>query len=555
MSIIDRPAVNSAAPVDLAPRPTKPGRVVPRIPVAPTVPARASRDDVSAPRTPSVTTAPIPAPRGESVVPRTVVTPVTTKTLERRQRWERQYRLRLALTDTAVVLGATGVAAWVQIATIAQVDVADAPWQYTRVFLLTATIWILLLALFQTRSTKIFGQGMTEYRRVLHATGLAFGILAIAFVVMQSQGIRTQILIALPLGIIGLLAGRLAWRRWLQRKRAVGAFASRTLVAGNRHDVEYVISTLRASGQSAYHVIGVTIDGCSDDAVTLDGTTYSACGTMHSVAQSAVQLGADAVILATTPESDRSYIKTLTWQLEGTAAELVLSSPLVDVAGPRMSLKPMEGLPLIQVAIPTFEGGRHLIKRVIDIAFSSLALLVVLVALPFIALAIKLDDGGPVFFRQRRVGRDGREFFMLKFRSMRVDAEKQLAALQAQNESGGPLFKMKSDPRITRVGAFLRKYSIDEFPQFWNVFVGDMSLVGPRPPLPAETHKYGGTVYRRLYINPGITGPWQTSGRSNLSWEESVRLDLRYVENWSVLGDFVLLWRTIGSVLKAEGAY
>jgi exopolysaccharide biosynthesis polyprenyl glycosylphosphotransferase len=278
-------------------------------------------------------------------------------------------------------------------------------------------------------------------------------------------------------------------------------------------------------------------------------------GTADTAAKVAARLNADAVIVASTPQDDSDYLRRLSWELEGTASELVLSSPLGDVAGPRMTLKPVEGLPLIQVEIPTFEGGRYVIKRAMDMVLSAMALVVVGLITPFVALAIKMDDGGPVFFRQERVGRDGQTFRMVKFRSMRVDAEAVKTELAAQNEVSGPMFKMKRDPRITRVGAILRKYSIDELPQFWNVLIGDMSIVGPRPPLPSEVTTYDGRIYRRLYIKPGITGLWQISGRSDLQWDETVRLDLRYVENWSVIGDLVILWRTVGTVLQARGAY
>lgn len=498
---------------------------------------------------------PVATPAIAAPTTRAIASPVTTAALERRQRWERQYRMRLFWTDFAIVLVSAGLAGWIQIETIAQVDLVDAPWQYGRVFLMTVAIWLLLLALFQTRSSRVMGQGMTEYKRVLHATGLAFGILAIGFVLMQSQGIRSQLLIALPVGTVGLVLGRWMWRRWLQRQRVAGLYVSRAMVVGNRHDVEYVLSSLQSDGRMAYHVVGLTLDTGEDSEIVVGGEHYRAHGDLQSIASQATALGADAVILASTPDEDRGFIKRLSWQLEGTAAELVLSSPLVDVAGPRMSLRPMEGLPLIQVEIPTFEGGRHLTKRAFDVVFSFFALVAISPVALAIAIAIKVDTGGPVFFRQRRVGRDGVEFFMLKFRSMRVDAEHQLEMLKKQNEGSGPLFKLKSDPRVTRVGAILRKYSLDELPQFWNVLVGDMSIVGPRPPLLAETKEYGTSTYRRLYIKPGITGPWQVGGRSHLSWEESVRLDLRYVENWSVVGDFGLVWRTVGSVLKAEGAY
>jgi lipopolysaccharide/colanic/teichoic acid biosynthesis glycosyltransferase len=172
-----------------------------------------------------------------------------------------------------------------------------------------------------------------------------------------------------------------------------------------------------------------------------------------------------------------------------------------------------------------------------------------------VAVAIKLDDHGPVLFRQERVGRGGERFRMLKFRSMVPTAEQDLAALTAKNEAAGLLFKIKDDPRITRVGRVLRKYSLDELPQFWNIFIGQMSLVGPRPPLQSEVEAYADHVRRRLYIKPGLTGMWQVSGRSDLSWEESVRLDLYYVENWSLTGDIIILWRTVRTVLHPVGAY
>ena len=494
------------------------------------------------PHTPAAT-----APRHAAIAP------TAGASLENRQRWERAYRLRLRVTDTVVVLASTTLAAWVQIDAIAGVYLPDAPWQYGRVYILTTAIWLIMLALFQTRAMGIIGEA-AEYKRVLHATGLAFGIVAIAFVLIQSQGIRTQLLIALPVGVTGLLVGRWVWRRWLQRQRVAGHFVSRALVVGNRYDVDYVISSLEADGLHAYHVVGVILDDNAGD-LTVGERSYTSIGSMDDVAAQATALGADSVILASLPENDRGYVKRLTWQLEGTAAELSLSSPLVDVAGPRMSLRPVEGLPLIQVQIPTFDGGRHLLKRGFDIVVASIALIFVGLAAPFIALAIKIDSRGPVFFQQPRVGRDGNSFAMFKFRSMRVDAEDVLHELQAQNEGSGPLFKMKRDPRVTRVGAFIRKFSIDELPQFWNVLIGDMSIVGPRPPLPRETDHYITETYRRLYIRPGITGPWQVSGRSHLSWEESVRLDLRYVENWSVTGDMLLVCKTVGTVLRPHGAY
>jgi exopolysaccharide biosynthesis polyprenyl glycosylphosphotransferase len=261
------------------------------------------------------------------------------------------------------------------------------------------------------------------------------------------------------------------------------------------------------------------------------------------------------VIVASQPNVEGNFIHTLAWQLEGTATELILASRLADVAGPRIHFRPVDGLPLIHVEIPAFEGGKHVLKRVFDAIVSATGIAIVLPLCAVIACLIAWDSPGPVFFRQERVGRDGRTFTMLKFRSMCETATEDLAGLLDRNEGSGVLFKMKNDPRVTRVGRTLRKYSLDELPQLWNILRGDMSLVGPRPPLPSEVDEYEEHVGRRLYIKPGLTGMWQVNGRSDLSWQESVRLDLYYVENWSLIGDLVILWRTLKVLTHPVGAY
>jgi exopolysaccharide biosynthesis polyprenyl glycosylphosphotransferase len=481
------------------------------------------------------------------------VAPRLQPALERRRLQERRYRRRLHWTDTGLVLLATGVAAVVDSA-FDPVHSLDS-WTLLRVPVLTAFVWIALLALFSTRATAILGSGSTEYKRVAHATGLAFGIVAMLFVVFQWPGVRMQLLVALPLGLLAILAGRWSWRRWLIRQREYGTYTARTIVTGTRDDVEYVIRQLQQDAHHAYTIVGAaTVDGGADD-IIVDGRAYPVVGNTTTVAARTRQLNADSVVVASHVHDDPDFIKRLSWELEGTASELILSSRLTDVAGPRISLRPVDGLPLIHVKIPQFEGGRHLLKRTMDVIFSALALIpIAIVGLP-IALLIWLDDRGPVFFRQTRVGRDGTEFKILKFRTMRTSAEAELAALMADNEGAGPLFKMKRDPRITRIGGILRKFSLDELPQFVNVLRGDMSVVGPRPPLPAEVDEYDGSVGRRLYIKPGITGLWQVSGRSDLSWDESVRLDLRYVENWSVMNDLMIMWRTARVMVDPKGAY
>lgn len=493
-----------------------------------------------------------PASSGEL---RTMVTPRPQPSLENRKLWERRYTRRIRVTDSVLILTTVALATLGEVLLGSATAAALDPWHLARVPVLTAFVWTAMLALFRTRDPRIVGVGPTEYKRLAHASGFAFGVLAIAFVVFQWQGLRVQLMVALPIGLLLLLIGRWRWRRWLRGQRRFGHYASRTIVVGTRVDVEYVLRRIERDGGQGFIVVGAAIDELPRGTLVVDGRSYALLGNLNSVPAVAREFGADTIIVASTPTDEPDYIKRLSWQLEGTAADLILSSRLADVAGPRISLRPIDGLPLISVKIPSFEGGQHLAKRGMDILLSSIALLAISVTVPFIAIAIKLDSRGPIFFRQVRIGRDGQKFGMLKFRSMRVDAEAQLAALVAENEGAGPLFKLKSDPRVTRVGRILRKYSLDELPQFWNVLVGDMSIVGPRPPLPSEVTAYDGTVYRRLYINPGITGLWQVSGRSDLSWEESIKLDLRYVENWSLTSDLMIMWRTAQVMIAPRGAY
>lgn len=493
---------------------------------------------------------PVAAPRATRVSTDTMVTPRVSATLERRQQWERRYRMRLRISDAGVIVAVTVMTALIQLVAVGTpLDVV------VRGAALLVVTWYLLLDALNTRSAAILGTGAAEYRRVAHASGLAFGVLAIAGILLEWDGLRPLLVIALPAGMLGLLVVRWSWRRWLQHRRLAGQYVSRTLVVGASEDVEYVISTLQDNGENGYHVVGATLLDRNAGELAFGENVYPVVGNVNTVAAAASQLGADTIIVASRPDGDPDFVKQLSWQLEGTAAELVLSSRLADVAGPRISLRQVDGLPLIQVKIPTYEGGVHLLKRALDVAVSALALVPIALITPVLALLIKLDSPGPVFFFQERVGRDGRTFRMVKFRSMKTDAEQQLETLKAQNEGAGLLFKMKDDPRVTRVGRILRKLSLDELPQFWNVLVGDMSVVGPRPPLPSEVTAYDGTVFRRLYIKPGITGLWQVSGRSDLSWDESVRLDLRYVENWSVIDDLQIMWRTAKVMIQPKGAY
>ncbi|HEX6872569.1 MAG TPA: sugar transferase, partial [Micromonosporaceae bacterium] len=248
-------------------------------------------------------------------------------------------------------------------------------------------------------------------------------------------------------------------------------------------------------------------------------------------------------------------LRRLGWQMEGTGIDLVLAPALTDVAGPRIHTRPVAGLPLIHVESPEFSGVRKAVKGLVDRSLALLALILLSPVFLVVAIAIRLDSRGPVFFRQTRVGLGGQEFGVFKFRSMVVDADNMLDELSQYNETDGLMFKMRRDPRVTRVGAFLRKWSLDELPQLLNVVSGEMSLIGPRPPLPSEVAWYDQDVARRLLVKPGMTGLWQVSGRSDLSWEDGIRLDLYYVENWSLATDLTILWKTVGAVVRRRGAY
>lgn len=469
--------------------------------------------------------------------------------------WARRYRRRLTASDIIIICSAISIAFGTRIwweqtgSTLAGIAVS-----YGMISAIIAATWVITLGTHHTRDARVVGIGVTEYRRVVNASVLAFGLLAITFVIFKIDIARGYFALALPIGIVGLVLSRWLWRQWLSRQRELGEYLSRAIVVGDQADVEYVIGQIDKKAVSAYHVIGAAIDRDDVDSIDVNAREVAIVSSLSNVAEVAAQLGVDAVIVAGQPAGGH-FIRDLGWDLEGTSAELVVASRLTNVAGPRIHFRPVEGLPLMHVELPQYEGGKHVLKRALDIFASGGALLFLMPFMLLIAWLVRRDSDGPVLFRQERVGRGGKPFYMLKFRSMVQTAEDDLAGLLDKNEGAGVLFKMKNDPRVTGIGRFLRKYSLDELPQLWNVFRGEMSLVGPRPPLQSEVAAYGERVHRRLYIKPGLTGMWQVNGRSNLDWDESVRLDLYYVENWSLTGDLVIMWRTIRVLRNASGAY
>lgn len=416
--------------------------------------------------------------------------------------------------------------------------------------------WLAALEIYRTRDAKVLGIGADEYKRVASATLRIFGLMAITAVMFSLHGAGAFITVSLPLGLLALTANRWVFRRRLSAEKARGRHLSRALVVGELEDVRYVVQQVSRKSGPVYNILGVCLPGARrGHSLRVDGTQVPVLSSTDDIARTVRLTEADSVIVAGPLPGGNRFIRELGWRLEESSAELILAATLTNVAGPRIHWRPVEGLPLMHVDIPQYSGARHALKRAMDLATALAALLVLSPLILVLALIVKLDSPGPVFFRQDRIGKDGQVFQMFKFRSMVVDAEDRLAALGQQNQGAGVLFKMRDDPRITRCGRWMRKYSLDELPQLWNVVSGHMSMVGPRPPLDREVSKYERHTHRRLLIKPGITGLWQINGRSDLPWDEAVRLDLYYVENWSIAGDLLILWRTFRAVARPSGAY
>lgn len=415
-------------------------------------------------------------------------------------------------------------------------------------------LWAAVLAVLRTREPRIAGVGAEEYRRVLTASLVTCAVVAVVAYSAQLEIARGYVAIAFPLGTALLALGRKAARSVLARHRSRGALLQDVLLVGDLADVRYVGRRIAGTPAAGYRVAAVaTTADDTGPALPLAAGDVPVVGRADDVLDLAVEHAVGAVVVAGAIAGGHERLRRLGWQLEEHGIELVVSSPLADVAADRVHERPVDGLPLMHVETPDHRCRPG--KRALDVVGAALGLLLLGPVFAVIAVAIRLDDGGPVLFRQERVGRGGRSFRICKFRTMCTDAEDRVADLAAENEGAGPLFKMRQDPRVTRVGAFLRRTSLDELPQLWNVLTGTMSLVGPRPALPREVAVYEDFADRRLLVTPGITGLWQVSGRSDLDWAEGVRLDLHYVENWSFLHDVVILARTIPSVLRSRGAY
>ncbi|MFE5672279.1 sugar transferase [Agromyces sp. NPDC056523] len=474
-------------------------------------------------------------------------------------RWQREYAMRLFATDllgvTIAVLGSQWVRFGGRGAALDTYGAGERDFAvtYTAVSIALIVAWMLALKLLATRDPRIVGSGSLEYKRIADASFRTFGLLAIIAFLTQSAIGRGYLLIAFPIGLVLLLFGRWVWRQWLNRQRERGAFSHRALLVGERTKAEHVALQMARHAEVGISIIGAVTDHGSVDRDLGDGIPV--VGALADVLAAIEETGVDTIVYTGSDEVDPQQLRELGWELEERSVSLIVAPALTDVAGPRLHARPVAGLPLIHVEYPSFDGGKATTKRAFDV-IGSLVLIVLFAPIMLaVAAAVKATSTGAVFYSQERIGLRGEPFRMLKFRSMVSGADDQLKSLlDAQGTSDRPLFKVNDDPRITSVGRFIRRYSLDELPQFFNVLRGDMSLVGPRPQRPAEVALYEDYAHRRLFMKPGITGLWQVSGRSDLAWDDAIRLDLYYVENWSMMADLVILWRTVRAVVEPTGA-
>lgn len=413
--------------------------------------------------------------------------------------------------------------------------------------------WVATIAVAGGYKTDVFGAGLDEYKRVFNASLIAASLAGVGCYLANFSLSRGFFLLAFTLGVPALLAGRLVLRRAIQTARTRGVLQQRVLIAGSRSHVDEIAVVLRRESWLGYQVVGALTP--EYDLTEETATGVPVVGNADEVTALAVAMQADVIFFAGGSVGASSQLRKALWDLERHNIQVVVAPSVTDISSERIRIRPVGGLPLIHIDPPTWSDASRWGKRTFDVVGSSALVLIFTPLLVFAAVNVWLHDRGPIFFRQTRIGRNGEEFACLKFRTMVVDAEAQLGELHAQTGYAGGLFKMACDPRVTGPGRWLRRYSVDELPQLFNVLTGDMSLVGPRPPLPLEAEKYDDRTSRRLQVRPGMTGLWQVSGRSELTWDEAVRLDLYYVDNWSMLQDTIILIRTLSAVLGSRGAY
>jgi exopolysaccharide biosynthesis polyprenyl glycosylphosphotransferase len=472
--------------------------------------------------------------------------------------WSRWYLLLVAAADALV----GGISAAVP------ASISNTLSGYNAVpllFLVGLVIWPAAIAICRGYRRNRIGVGFDEPGAVMRAGmvvivagALPAGLMAVPTGTLDPTGALTLyallklVVTGTPFAVLLSLLVRFFARRILHLLQRHGRSLRHVLVVGSFGAAQQLSERIQREPDAGMKVVGLCLPSAELPRPVVDGIPV--LGSLHQVSEVVRTMGCDAVAVTSDDATRYNYLRALAWSLEGADVELLVDPGLVEVAGPRMHIRPLLGFPLLHVEEPHFTGWRWVLKRMSDLVLTSVGLLIISPLLVVIAAVVKLQDGGPVIFRQARIGRDGRPFTMLKFRSMVVDAEDRKLELMQHNEGNGGLFKLSADPRVTRFGRFLRSFSLDELPQLFNVLTGSMSLVGPRPHLASELAQMPSEASRRSLVTPGLTGLWQVSGRSDLEGNDAIRLDLRYVENWSLTLDLQILWKTISAVLAKRGA-
>lgn len=430
-------------------------------------------------------------------------------------------------------------------------------------------IGLLCLAFAGAYHRHVMAEGYELYTKLINAAIFTIVLASCVAFMLNLQLPRTALIIAPLVGLVCELVARWMMRCLLHHHRRRGECKYTTVIVGSSEGINRTLRLMRRNSALGYMPVAVcpiAPDPRMDDAYVV--TNFVADPDIEGAdklrvlsfgsrfARTIERMGVQEVYIADVLSRDSKLLHAMSLAIESLGIELAISVSLADVGGHRLHLRNSAEQQVLIASLPQYRTTTYVIKRIIDIVLSAVALIVSSPIMLGVAIAIKLDDGGPVLFKQTRVGIHGKPFTMYKFRSMVTNAEEIKAKLAAESgQADRFIFKLKDDPRITKVGKFIRKTSLDEFPQFFNVFKGDMSLVGPRPALPDEVARYGSLYSTRLLVKPGITGPWQVSGRSDLSQEQSEFLDVSYIENWSITGDLAILAKTVMVVFRGTGSY
>lgn len=476
-----------------------------------------------------------------------------------RRRWERNLSWRVLISDGIMVALAVAVAHVVRYSILpapSGIVSMKGPIQFSVTIFVG---WMIALVVFRTRDPKVLDAGgATQYQAVARATFTLFAWVAIAALLLKLNPSRGFLAFSFVIGITLLFAERRAWRTWVLRQRAKGRLLAKVLVIGGVRSAKTMTLRFAGDGTSGFRVVGVWVPdrvAAPNERFHVDDAAVPVMGTESDLGQALKVDAVDTVVVTDTEHLGHDGMRELAWALEDRDVNLLVAPNVVDVAGPRVHLEAHGNMPLMYLSGPSYSRARTMRRAVFDRTFAALVLLFASPVLLVAMLAIRFSGRGPIFYRSERIGTHGVPFQMLKLRTMVHGADQMREELEHHNEAAGPLFKVRDDPRVTRVGRILRRYSIDELPQFVNVLRGDMSVVGPRPPLRAEVDAYSDHMRRRLLVKQGVTGLWQVSGRSDLSWEDSIRLDLDYVENWTMMRDMQIIVRTARAVLASKGAY